>query len=212
MVSVQVDDLAMTYFTPSQIQTWLNNGQREVQKKLLQSPGNWYVTPVNTPTVQNQAIYALPADYLKCHRIEIVLSGTTPNEVKSPLDVITINEQDLFPNGPGNPGAYYLFKNNINLVPIPSTAGQTIRLYYSYLVADMVLSNDVPDVPYQYEELIAWYAIRDAFIKDQREMGEVQKKIDVYEAMMKEDMQQRDVSRGRRIVTTETGGWNNACY
>jgi len=212
MVSYIVDDLNFGYFTQNQVQFWINNAQREVQKRLLQTPGNWYVKRVNTATVQNQSDYALPSDFLKLHRAELVLSGTAPNEVKGPIQLITINETDQLPPGPGTPSCAWIIQNIISIYPAPDTANQTFRIYYSYLVADMVNSTDVPDVPYQYEEMIGLLAARDAFIKDGRDPAPLDQKIAIYENLMKQDAQQRDVSQGRRIVSTQGQTWYTAAY
>jgi len=212
MVSYAVDDLNFGYFTQAQVGFWINNAQREVQKKLLQTPGNWYVKRVNTATVQFQSDYAMPTDFLKVHRAELVLSGTAPNEVKGPIEFITINEADQLPPGPGTPSCCYMMQNILSIFPAPDTAGQTLRLYYSYLVADMVNPTDTPDVPYQYEELIGLLAARDAFIKDQRDPAPLDLKIAVYDALMKQDAEQRQVTRGRRIVSTEGESFYTAAY
>ena len=211
-VSYIVDDLNFTYFTTAQVQFWLNNAQREVQKKLLQTAGNWYMLPVNTSTVQNQSDYVLPSNFLKVHRCELVLSGTPPNEVKGPIQFVTPNEIDLLPPGPGTPSCAYVKQNIMSIFPAPDTSGQTLRIYYSYLVADMVNPTDNPDVPYQYEELIPLLASRDAFIKDQRDPAPLDQKIAYYDEMMKKDAEQRDISQGRRIVTTEGSSWYTAAY
>lgn len=203
MVSYIVDDLNFQYFTTAQVQFWINNAQREVQKKLLQTPGNWYNIRVTTPTVQNQSDYVLPTNFLKVHRVELVLSGTPPNEVKGPISFITPNELDMLPPGPGTPSCAYILQNVMSVYPAPDTANQTLRLFYSYLVADMVNPTDNPDVPYQYEEMIGLLAARDAFIKDQRDPAPLDGKILYYDEMMKRDVQQRDITQGRRVVQTE---------
>lgn len=212
MVSYIVDDLNFSYFTTAQVQFWLNNAQREVQKKLLQTPGNWYVLRQNTSTVLNQSDYVLPNNFLKVHKVEIVLSGTAPNEVKNPIEFITPNESDMLPTGPGTPSCAYILQNVMSIYPAPNTANQTLRIYYSYLVADMINAGDTPDVPYQYEELIGLLAARDAFIKDQRDPAPLDAKIMVYDALMKQDAEQRQVTRGRQIVTTDGGSSYTAAF
>lgn len=212
MVSYLVDDLNFGYFTQAQVQFWLNDAQREVQKKLLQTPGNWYVKRVNTATVLNQSDYTLPSDFLKVHRVELVLSGTAPNEVKNTIELITINEADKLPNGPGTPGCAYMTQNILSIFPAPDTANQTLRVFYSYLVADMVNSNDVPDVPYQYQELIGLLAAKDAFIKDQRDPSPLLEKLAMYDMLMKQDAEQRNLTRGRKIVTTQGETWSSSAF
>ena len=208
MVSYIVDDLNFGYFTTAQVQFWLNNAQREVQKKLLQTPGNWYNLRQNTATVQFQSDYVLPSNFVKIHRVELVLSGTAPNEVKGPISFITPNELDMLQTGPGTPSCCYILQNTLSIYPAPDTANQTLRIYYSYLVADMVNPTDVPDCPYQYQELIGLLAARDAFIKDQRDPAPLDAKIMVYDALMKQDAEQRDITQGRRIVQT----MGDTCY
>lgn len=212
MVSYIVDDLNFGYFTQSQVQFWVNNAQREVQKKLLQTPGNWYAIRVNTPTVQNQSDYVLPSNFLKVHRCELVLSGTPPNEVKGPVDFVTPNEVDQLPPGPGTPSCAYILQNILSIYPAPDTANQTLRIFYSYLVADMVNPTDTPDVPYQYEELIGLLAARDAFIKDGRDPAPLDQKIAYYDVMMKQDAEQRQITSGRRIVSTQGESWYTSAY
>lgn len=212
MVSYIVDDLNFGYFTTAQVQFWINNAQREVQKKLLQTPGNWYVKRVNTTTVANQSDYVLPSDFLKVHRVELVTSGTAPNEIKNMLDIITINESDLLQTGPGIPSCAYITQNILTVLPAPVVGSQTLRIFYSYLVADMVNGSDVPDVPYQYEELIGLLAAKDAFIKDQRDPSPLDMKIAVYDGLMKQDAEQRNVTRSRRVVTTQGGGYGSSIY
>lgn len=212
-LSYWADDLNFGYFTPAQAQFWINNGQREVQKRLLQTPGNWYCIRVNTQTVQNQSDYVLPNNFLKVHRVELVLSGTAPNEVKGPIEFITPNEQDQLPPGPGTPSCAYILQNVMSIFPAPDTANQTLRIFYSYLVADMVNPTDTPDVPYQYEELIPLLALEDALIKDQRETPErLIKKLALYDEMMKQDAQQRQITRGRQIVSTQGETWYSSAY
>lgn len=202
MVSYIVDDLNFGYFTQAQVQFWLNNAQKEVQKKLLQTPGNWYAVPYQTLTVLNQTDYPLPSNFLKMHRVELVLSGTPPNEIKQTIAPMTIQEQDLCPTGNGTPSGHYFRQNTMVIDPAPDTGGQILRIYYSYLVADMVNPTDVPDVPYQYQELIGLLAAHDAFIKDGRDPTPLLGKMAYYDTLFKQDAEQRTIEEGRQIATT----------
>lgn len=203
MASYLLDDLSFGYFTTAQVQFWINNAQREVQKRLLQAPGNWYVKRAQTNTVYGQNDYVLPSDFRKIHRVELVLGGTPPNETKSTVEIITVNESDLMPNGIGTASGAYITQNILSIFPAPDVSGQTLRIYYSYLVADMANANDIPDCPYEYQEMIGLLAARDGFIKDQRDPTPLDMKIGYYEKLMKEDAEQRNMTRGRSIVTSQ---------
>ena len=113
-----LDDLNYGYFTPTQVQRWINNAQYEVQKLLLQAHENYYLTVVQTTMVVGQTDYVLPTDFMKLHRLEIVLSGTIPNETKSPLGSITTNQQDLVNlNANGTPQFYSVKIKPLSALP-----------------------------------------------------------------------------------------------
>lgn len=196
-----LDDLNFGYFTPIQVGSWLNNAQREVQKILLQSRSNFYVTPVQTTLVVNQNDYVLPLDFMTVHRLAVVVSGTPPNESESPLSPMTINQQDMVPSQTGTPQFYFLKKNRIRTYPAPDAA-LILRMYYSYLVSDMILSTDSPDIPPAYHELLAVLATIDGLMKDGRDLGGMISKRTYYEGLLKEETQERNEDAPRGIVCT----------
>lgn len=197
-----LDDPYGAYFTESQVNAWLNNAQREAQKQLLQAGENWYVTKVSTQLVQNQDTYALPSDFLKLNKLELVLSGTSPNENKQAISFVTLNQLDSVSMTTGTPQAYNIRKNCITIRPIPDNT-LTMKMDYSYLVADMIQDTNVPDVPKQYQEYLAVIAAIDGFLKDQRDPSPFFAKRDFYLNMMKQDEQNRHVDSPRMVVNTE---------
>lgn len=192
------------YFTIPEVNLWLNNAQKEVQKKLLQAGQNWYLTCAQTQTAINQDCYALPVDFLKVQKFEIVLSGTSPNENTAillpgtPMEVSGIQ-------GPGTPQRYFFKKDCAVLKPIP-TQVWTIRMLYSYLVQDMTNDNEEPDAPTQYHELLACYATKDGFLKDGSDPSQIEKKIAAYLELMAQDAQDRTEDVPRMVRSTED--WN----
>jgi hypothetical protein len=196
-----LDDLNFGYFTTTQVQLWLNNAQKEVQKILLQAHQNFYVTPVQTTLVVNQADYVLPSDFVKLHRGEIVMSGTPPNESLVPIAPMTLNQQDLVPNQTGTPQYYFFKKNRIRLYPAPDTP-LIFRIYYSYQVSNMSLATDIPDIPESYHEFLAVLAALDGLLKDGRDSNAMLTKKAYYEQLLKEETQDRNEDAPRSIVVT----------
>lgn len=210
LVSYWVDDLNKTYFTPTQLGVFINNAQREVQKRLLKANYDWYSVCKQTTLVVNQSNYALPENFLKLNRLEVVISGTVPNEVAQQLGPITRNQQNFINSQTGTPVCYYFNKNSLTILPAPNL-NQVMRLSYAYLVSDMVNDTDVPDVPEQYQELIAIVAARDCLIKDTRESALLNEKLAQYEQMLKEDATQRNIDESRRVIETGANqdfGWD----
>ena len=201
LVSYTLDDLQFGYFTETQVGVWLNHAQMEVQKRLLKAGNNRYNLPVQTTLVVDQNDYVLPQDFKKLMKLEVVISGTAPNESTSPIVPITTNQSYLVPSGTGTPGYYNFRKNRLVIYPAPDTA-LVMRMQYSYLVSDMVNSTDVPDVPDDYQELIALLACEDGFIKDGRVNPLIEKKISQYQKDLDSDAQERSQDGPRMIVQT----------
>ena len=197
-----LDDPNAGYFTLPQVNVWLNNAQQTCQKQLLQAGENYYVTKVESVTTQYRDSYALPSDFLKCHKLEIVLSNYgTVNEQRRTLAPTTLVQIDRITET-GTPEIYTLKKNCMIMRHIPDRA-YPMYMHYSYLVADMVNQADVPDAPPQYHEYLAVLATLDGLLKDQRDPAAMMSKRDFYLAMMKADAEQRTVDAPRHIIMTE---------
>ena len=200
-----LDDARSGYFDATTCNTWLNLAQRQVQMRLLQAGQNWYMKPVETLTVADQADYVLPSDFMVEHRLELVVSGTGDQESRSPLTKITTNQQDMVPIGPGTPTNYYIKKDRITISPTPSQQW-TLRLYYSPRVADMASDSDSPDVPEQFMEMVAIVAAFDGFIKDDRAPENLVAKMAAFEQLLKQMASERLQDRPREVVVIQDYG------
>lgn len=201
LVSFYVDDLQQTYFTPTQLDLFLNKALREVQKYIIGAGQDYfqkcvYTTLVSYPTPQTN--YVLPEDFLKLNRLEVVVSGTAPNENVVPVSPITLNQKDLIYSSTGTPSCYYFKNNRLVLLPAPNLP-QTLRLWYVYLVPEMQNDFDVPDCPETYQEMIAILAAVDCFIKDDRDPSNLLAKKDEYIQRMKQDVDERNVDQSRFV-------------
>lgn len=199
-----LDDPLGAYFTPAQVNVWINNGQHEVQKLLLATGDLYYATKMRGVTIQNQDTYALPADFKKLHKFEVVISAAgTVNEIRSTMTPVTYIQLEQVSQSTGCPVAYNIRRNIVTMRPIPDNA-YTMYFHQSYRVVDMVNPTDIPDVPDDYTEYIAVLATLDGFLKDQRDPSAfVAAKQDKYETMLKRDAQMREVSAPRTVVVTE---------
>jgi len=206
LVLYWVDDLQGTYFTPAQVNTWINNAQMEIQKYLLQAGENYYYKCQETTLVVNQQDYTLPDDFYDILRVEVVLSGTGVTEEKRQLSKITLNQQNLVNiTQTSDPRWYVLTKDKLKLFPIPGTA-KILRLYYSYLIEEMTQDTDVPDIPVEFQEGIAVIAAWNAFIKDDRVPSNLKQKYDDYMKLLKETSEDRAQDNARVVIQTTDYG------
>lgn len=208
LVAVYLDDLSFGYHTETQVTRYLNNAQKEAQKLLIQAGQNFYLQCKQTSLVAESCQYALPSDFAKVNRLEIVVSGTAPNEDTATLYPITLNQQDMINRKLGTPEAYCLVKDAVKLFPMPddSNDGRVLRLDYTYRVSDMASNGDEPDIPEAYHELLACLAARDGFIRDDRNTQTLDDKIAGYISQMKQDASDRIQQTGRMVVLTQDQG------
>lgn len=202
LVSQWVDDPQNGYFTATTLNLFLNNAQKEVQKLLIQAGDSYYTKLVTTNTVQNQQDYLLPSDLLKVTRLEVIASGSGITADRRLLQKITINQQGMIGAASGLPNVYFWQKSRLSLLPVPDNV-YVLNLYYNYLIADMVLDADVPDVPQDFQEFIAVLAAYDCFIKDDRPPQNIVMKKEYYEKILKQIAEERDISGPRMVVMTE---------
>lgn len=207
LVAAWVDDKQFGYFTEPEVQGYLNHAQKEVQKLLVMAGENFYLDCKETPIVASQARYVLPEDFLKVNRLEFVTDLSGDNLSGAPLKSITLNQIDLLSVNMGSPTAYYLKKSSLILAPAPDSTPATLRLYYSYRVADMTADTQVPDVPEEYHEALAVWAAYDCILRDGRDPSALKIKMDLYTKMMNESADERTVDAPRMVVSTENESW-----
>ncbi len=204
-----LDDANGGYFTPAQVNVWINLAHRQVQMMLLQAGQNYYMKPAETLTVSGQADYVLPADFVMEHRLEVVVTGSGTNEDRQKLEAITTNQQDLISISTGIPSSYYIKKDRVTLSPCPQAA-YTLRIYYSPLVADLGSDSDVPDVPEQYMEYVALLSAYNGFIKDDRVPNNIMAKKAEFEKLLKELSDNRTQDASRQVVMTQN--WDSTGF
>lgn len=200
-VLTSLDDLNAGYFTPAYVNLRLNLAMYEVQKLIVNNGQSWYVICKETTMIVNQQEYVLPEDFLKLSRLEVITSGLPPQENYYPLIPMTIMQQDMLVSTQGNPSNYFFKKNRIKVFPAPQNP-YPLRMLYSYRVPPMNADVDIPDVPPQYQEMIAIYTVIEGLLRDGRSSAEWLAKKDEFKTMLREDAAQRHVDRSREIVYT----------
>lgn len=200
-----VDDENGTYFSNTIVDRFLNMALIEVQKILLQAYENRWVKVVTTTLVADQDRYLLPEDFMKMNRLEVVASGSGSNEDVSKVYFTTLSQKDRQISKTGLPNQYMFLDDEILLRPIPDTA-RTMRMYYTYRVPELSGLTDIPDIPREYHEYIALRGAKFAFIKDGRQVQELDVELLRYREDMKKDAENRNVDRARDIVRTTTDG------
>ena len=209
LTSVWLDDINNGYFTIAQLDVFINQAQRECQKKLIQAFEDYYTICVESNTVIGQRDYQFPTDFIKLMRLERITQGagdTASTERLYPLSRNEIDVADYSTEGSaiGLPYNYVINKDSLSLYPIPNEI-KTIRFWYASRVFDMTADSDVPDIPEDYHEYVAILAARDGFLRDGRPLTPIESKLGYYEQLMVESAENRNVDSPRMVVATPEG-------
>ena len=200
-VASMVDDKQFAYFTETELLIYINQEMRETQKLILQAGSNWYVKiDQSQSTVVNQANYTLPTDFLIMNRIELVTNPGV-NETRYSVQSIVLNQKDSIAWDNDVAGFYFL-KNTLYFAPIPRTV-RTIRMYYSYLIPEVALDADTPDVPPQYHEYIADRVACTCFLKDGRDPSFILRRTQIVEDALKQTAIERAQDHASRVVIVD---------
>lgn len=162
-----VNDKLFGFHTQADIKLFLNNALLKVQRRLLKCHAAYYTKCVYTTTVIDQVPYSLPDNFLCLYDLELILSGTAPNQEKLQLEFMSLNQRHDFKMGNGTPTHFYFLQNSINIMVPPSQAWE-MHLYFAEKAPAMVDDSDEPDCPSQFHELIGLLAARQCFTVDDR--------------------------------------------
>ncbi len=201
-----LDDPSAGYFTLAILNQRLNLNLRELQKRLISANEQYYTVCSTTQTVVGQAAYALPSDFLQIIRLDYITQGSGVTAQTQKIQFITPNQVDLLAETSGTPAFYYMQKNNFILAPVPDRI-LTLHLEYSYYVADMVATSDIPDAPQQFHPYIAYLTARDCMVKDGRPLTAIESQLGQYEMLLKQIAVQREADGARMVVSTESMDW-----
>ena len=205
---VWLDDIEQGYYTDAIMDRFINQAQRELQKKLLKAGDDFYTICVETSTVPGQRDYQFPTDFMQLMRLERITSGSGDTATVERIYPITRNEQDVagynIQNGSseGLPYNYLINKNTFSLFPVPNQA-VVLRMWYAPRVSDMDSDSDIPDAPEDWHEYIAILAARDGFLRDDRSIAPISEKLRYYETMLDETAESRTVDSPRMVVATD---------
>lgn len=177
------DEPTASFLTDTAITDWVNDGNRDQARR----SENLWVFDTSITISANVAVYALPSDIIRIHRMEFVPTGSIQTypvlgSTQMQMDQIWgINQQSPssypsyfvmrgYPGGSSGTGRDSTFK--IQLYPMPSQAG-SLNLYYfrmPYRFLDPIANPSelakTLDVPDGWDDLTVLYAEYNALRKD----------------------------------------------
>ena len=197
LISYWADDVRQTYFTPAQVNVFLNNAYKTVFKQLVMAAEDHFLRSAYTLLVVGQQDYLLPSDFYNIRSADIYTTVPTVTGDRYRIEPVTLNNRDCYLKS-GQPQGYYLKGNKIILRPVPDSA-KYLGIEYIYTPTWFLSDGQTPEIPEVYHELIAINAAIDCFIKDGRDTQLLFDKRARYEKDFKSEADER-IKQGPRMI------------
>lgn len=158
----------------------LNDALEESYNYVVERWDDYYtkISPAFVTVAGTQA-YALPTDFYKLRKVEILRSGvaTDPAAQWERLYPISIDDTHRKHHLIGKRYKYWLAYTQLNLFPVPQ-AIETLRTFYLPAAPQLVLDTDTVqfDTPVE-QKLVIHIALRDAYQRQDLPTGEIEAKI-----------------------------------
>lgn len=118
----------------------------------------------STTSVASQQEYAYPGDTALIKRLTYAGKKLKPITMREDDSITGLNQSTV---STGTPQYYFIWNETISLRPIPSTAGDTIKIYAYNEPAALTISS-VLEIPTQFHMDLAKYMVMEMAAKDKQ--------------------------------------------
>lgn len=166
--------------TPSVANELLNDALEESYNLIVERWDDYYtVTSPPFMTVSGTASYALPTDFYKLRKVEILVSGgaTDPQARWERLYPISVDDTHRKHCLVAKRYKYRIALAQVTLVPVPQ-ATETLRVFYIPAAPQLITDTDTVsfDTPVE-QKLVLHIALRDAYQRQDLSTAEIDAKI-----------------------------------
>ncbi len=210
----KADEEASTFVTPSELNSYLNQGLKSIYLRIVSRYEDHFLTEGTAlngglfSQVSGTASYSLPTDLIKLVTVQVRQQNSSSENDYYRIDRVNISnngidlyyplrEDQLHKTG------YFLTKDKIFFRPVPTRADQ-VRLWYIPRPTAMSADSDEPVVPEEYHELLAEFAA----IQCLRKTGEgiFTESMTIWKEemdMMLESIENRDQQAKQMVITED---------
>lgn len=167
--------------TPAVANELINDALNESYNLIVERWDDYYTT-IGTPvitTAPGTSDYALPTDFYKLRKVEILCSGvaTGPQARWERLYPVSIDDSHLQRTLVGKGYKYWIAFSEIMLLPCPQVV-ETVRVFYIPAAPQLLSDTDTVqfDTPVE-QKLVLHIALRDAYQRQDLSTMEIEAKI-----------------------------------
>ena len=204
-----------TFVTLTECAGYLNYGLTQVYDQLIAARGqNYYRSVNNFNTVNQQQLYALPANFYQLISVDVYFGGgnTYPTISAKKYQEEERNMFSLLPGWTfGTPIFYELNGGNIRLIPVPTNATQ-IGLNYVPAYIPLVNPGDTFDGVSGWEEWAIWYAASVMLAKEESDASFAMARMADIGQRIAKLASDRDAGSSMRIRDVSFDGWGGTGF
>lgn len=189
----------------------INEAIAELYDIIVAKWADYYtVLSSNIAIVANTASYAIPTDFYKLRKVEILISGSDFRKLY-PHDLDVAHRYTS--TGLSQAYRYRLQAGNLVLVPTPTVAG-TMRIYYIPFAARLTSDSDTFDGINNYEELVIQLALKRCKAREELDTSDIEREIERLSQRVRQSSDGRDAEpfyldpNGPPIEDIDDEEWN----
>lgn len=197
-------DDTSSFWTDTELTTYHNIIQQEVQNEVVQVHEDYFLTETDFNLVDGCATYALPSNFIKARRLEN-RTGSRPREILP----VRMNDRyealSTLVSGTGFPGGYSIRGDSVVLHNTPTlTQNSAIKLFYIKRLSDVSTSTNSSEIPAEFHPTIIWGVVKLALQKQQSDNNFAVAEYDKHIRKIAGSAEDRQTQRPRRVVQNET--------
>ena len=199
--SVEVDDPGL--------KRWINEAYQFLIDDIQKAAPDYFAKSSTTTLYSGQQEYTMPSDLDKVIAVNVKYSsGVWTKALPMPnINMIPVINSSSTTQGfsEAQPG-YYLFDNELGLMPIPTADSDSgLKVYYTYTPAEMTSDSESPQIPSRYHHILKYSAYANYLDQDDEHVGaeRMRQRFDLLAFRMVEQMSDRQVDEPKSVLITQ---------
>lgn len=205
------DEGQQNYISVDEANSLINEGAAHLHNWIVNSAEFYIWKEYLVTLVAGQMDYDLPADFLKSLKVFSLSASGSPSTYTPMYRIMPEEFRGFQPTAYsdlcGGTYSYMIMGNKLRLIPVPSTPGVGVAMWYAPSFAPMVADTDTTDVSVApgWDEFVVNQAVIAARIKEESDTSQLERRQAQIVSMIEQSMVNRDMGRHQHVVDVDDG-------